>query len=492
MVIRCLGLLGAVVSQSWPDMAQETAASATFDSFAQSPASSKLRPCQVSAIKEQALCGTYEVYENRAAQRGRKIGLNIVVLPALGQPTAPDPLFVFIGGPGQAATEGAAGYAQIFAPLLRTRDIVMVDQRGTGGSNPLNCELNDLNEIVQAFFGGDLPVDRLKACRQELEQKADLRFYTTPLAADDIDEVRAWLGYERINIYGGSYGTRAALVYLSRHPKSVRTVAIKAVAPPNYKNPLYNPRDAQRALDRLFADCAQEAACAKAFPNLPQDFQAVLDRLSQSPVKVSVKDSVSGQTVEVALTREVFAGALRRALLDPDAQRAIPAAIRKALAGDFKNFAPFFAPYRTVTKSLSLGMNLSVICSEDAPMMSAPEIERETKGTFLGDRMVRSVVKVCQDWPRGALPPGFYDPIRSDTPALVVSGGLDPDCPRQWGDGVAKHLPNSSHIVIEGMSHLAPPKCAWDVINQFISTGSAKGVDTSCVKQVQRPSFVIP
>ena len=457
-----------------------------------SQAAQKLRPCQANGVTGEVLCGTYEVYENREARSGRKISLNILVLRASSPSPASDPLFVFAGGPGQAAIDGAPGYAQIFAPLRGTRDIVLIDQRGTGRSNPLNCELGDLNEIVQALFAGSLPAEGLRACRRRLEQKADLRFYTTPVAVDDIDEVRAWLGYERINIYGSSYGSRAALVYLKRHPRHVRAVVIKAVAPENYKNPLYNPRDAQSSLDRLIADCARDAACAKAFPDLGLDVRKVLDGLANSPVSIRVPDAAGGAATEVVITRDVFAGALRRALMDPNAQRGIPATVQKALAGDFKNFAAFLAPFRTVAKSFSLGMNLSVICAEDVPVISAREVERETGGTFLGGKLVRGLIKVCREWPRGKLPKNFYAPTRSDLPVLIISGRLDPDTPPEWGQEVGKHLPNSLHLVLEGMSHLSPPACAWEIINQFISSGSAKGLDTSCVVKSQRPPFIIP
>jgi pimeloyl-ACP methyl ester carboxylesterase len=455
-------------------------------------ATPRLHPCQTNGVSGNTLCGTYDVFENRGTRTGRKISLNIVVLPALESAKAADPLFVFAGGPGQAATDGAAGYALAFAAIRTTRDIVLVDQRGTGRSNPLNCELTDLNEIVQALFAGNLPLNNLKACRKQLEEKADLKLYTTPIAVDDVDEVREWLGYELINLYGSSYGSRPALVYLSRHRQHVRSVVIKSVAPQNYKNPLYNPRDAQASLDLLIADCEKNSSCAKAFPNLSTDVQKVLGKLKTTPVVVSVPDSGGGAPTEVQITRDVFAGALRRALLDASAQRSIPLSVTKALAGDFKNFGPFFAAFRNVSKSLSLGLNLSVTCAEDAPLIKRAEMERVTKGTFLGDTLVRSVLEVCRDWPRGELPKDFHEPTRGDMPVLVISGRLDPDAPPSWGDEVAKNFPNGRHIVVEGMSHLSPPKCVWEMIAQFFTTGSADKVDTSCATRSVRPSFITP
>ncbi|HEU4796969.1 MAG TPA: alpha/beta fold hydrolase, partial [Pyrinomonadaceae bacterium] len=200
-----------------------------------------LKPCEIRGAKD-AKCGTLEVFENRASRKGRKIPLNILVLPATGQTRGPDPLFYFVGGPGSAATEDAPGIAQILAGVRQHRDLVFVDQRGTGKSNPLNCDLFDLAD-PQSFFGAFLPLEAVRKCRQQLEPKADLTLYTTNIAMDDIDDVRAALGYDQINLMGGSYGTRAALVYLRRHPKHVRAVVLHGVSPTNQFMPLNFAQD---------------------------------------------------------------------------------------------------------------------------------------------------------------------------------------------------------------------------------------------------------
>src|SRR5688572_3960416 len=186
----------------------------------------ELKTCQVRGIKGDAKCGTLEVFENRATRKGRKIPINVVVLPATGAKREPDALFYFAGGPGSAATEDAPGFVDILARIREHRDLVFVDQRGTGQSNPLNCNLFNPAD-PQSFFGSFFPVDDVRKCREQLEPKADLTLYTTEIAMDDLDEVRAALGYEQINLYGASYGTRAALVYLRQHPKHVRTAMLQ-------------------------------------------------------------------------------------------------------------------------------------------------------------------------------------------------------------------------------------------------------------------------
>jgi len=314
------------------------------------------------------------------------------VLRALSANPAPDPLFTFAGGPGQAETEDVKDNAQRFADIRRDRDIVMVDQRGTGLSNSLDCNFGGANELVQAFLAGDLPIEKVEECRKQLEQKANLKFYTTPFAIDDIDDVRAWLGYDRINLYGGSYGSRAAMVYLRQHPKHVRTVTLRAIFPLTLKNPLYSPRDGQQSLNRLFSDCAADEACAKAFPTLKQDFQTVLERLAQSPTKIKVTDPRTKETVEITITRDVFAGGVRRLSYHPKSQRLIPTLIRSAFADDYKAFESIVAQILGIEKVLSTGMFLSVTYAEDVPLIRQRDIARETSGTFIGSTMVQSLV----------------------------------------------------------------------------------------------------
>ena len=450
-----------------------------------------LKPCRVPGTNEMVLCGKYEAYEDRQLRVGRKIALNIVVLPALSATPAPDPLFIFAGGPGTAATEIASGYAEFFDDKRRDRDIVFVDQRGTGLSNPLDCEL-DANETIQIFLAGQFPAERFKDCRTHLEQKADLRFYTTPIAMEDLDEVRRWLGYRRINLFGGSYGTRAAMVYLRLYPNHVRTVTLQGALSLSQRNPLYSPRDAQRSLDHLLDDCAAEAACAKAFPNLRQDLQTVLGRLTKTPARIRVSHPPTGDGMEVEISREVFAGGLRRLLYNSNSRPAVPLMINRAFAGDFKLFESVISQALESEKMLSLGMYLSVTCAEDVSLIQRKDIVRATKGSFLGSTVIDSLVRVCEEWPRGRLPVAYNSPVASNAPVLIFSGELDPQTPPIWGAEIARHLPNSLHIVMRGIAHAPFPDCGVEIMSQFISKGSTKGLDTSCVQELHRPPFTVP
>ena len=237
------------------------AALASCSRASQPTAVDRLQPCASDRGPTDAYCGTLSVYENPMARTGRRINLNIVLLPSLASDVRPDPVVFLAGGPGQGAAQMARDVRSIFRRVLRERDVVLVDQRGTGKSNPLNCtsENNSLRELTESE---DVALERLRRCFEGLD--ADVRLYTTTIAMDDLDEVRAHLGYDRINLYGGSYGTRAALVYLRRHGDRVRSVILDGVSPPDMRIPLFAARDAQRSLDKLLADCELDDQCRSA------------------------------------------------------------------------------------------------------------------------------------------------------------------------------------------------------------------------------------
>src|SRR5215469_9496595 len=243
-----------------------------------------LTSCNLPGVAGPARCGTFEVFEDRAAHSGRKIKLHLVVLSATGH-AAPDAVFVFHGGPGAAATGlvPLAGSGPL-GGLRKNHDLIFVDQRGTGSSNPLKCDVGDDPADLQVFFGELLPSEKVHACREKLERTADLRMYTTSIALDDLDDIRAALGYQKIDLVGISYGTIASQAYLRQHPEHVRSVLLVGVATPGIKQPLLFAKAAQHALDLLFQDCDADTACHAAYPNLKDEFQQVLARFDKGPV----------------------------------------------------------------------------------------------------------------------------------------------------------------------------------------------------------------
>ena len=448
-------------------------------------------PCEVHRVQGLARCGTYYVLEDREGGSGRKIPLNIVIVAAGNGAPEPDPLFTFAGGPGQAATDGAGSNAQRFARIRQKRDIVMVDQRGTGGSNGLPCEFTTPKERALVLLAWVFPPEAVAACRDQLESSADLRFYTTTIAAHDIDEVRAWLGYERINLYGGSYGTRAALEYLRRYPDRVRTATLRGVIAPSGVTAIDNPSDAQASLERLFADRAEDSACGSAYDRLQRKLNTVLMRLADEPASVRVYDGQTADTVDIEVTRDAFAGGMRRLLMDTQTQRFMPMIIERAFEGDLTPFRPAVGATLGVVRTLSFGMALAVFCAEDYGELTSRDVDYETAGTFLGSTAANMLRSACEVWPQGESPADFREPVRADVPVLLLSGEIDPTTPPRWGEEVASTLPHSLHVVMPGISHSPFPRCAQGIMADVVATGSVEGVDTSCVADLKRPPFQV-
>lgn len=446
------------------------------DSGAGSSSGSFLRPCTVATMA--ARCGTYEVWENRAARSGRKIPLRIVVLAAEDPAPRPDPVFVLAGGPGQAATEIIEAIAPELQAVRRHRDIVLVDQRGTGGSNPLTCANG--SAIMNAG------ADSVRACAAELSRRADLTQYTSDNAADDLDELRAALGYRTVNLIGISYGTRLAQVYVRRHPQSVRTVTLRAIAAMGYNIPLDGARAAERELRHLLADCAADSACAAAFPRLAAELDSVSARAAREPARVRVPQP-GGDSVEVVLDRSLLSATLYALLLSPMRQQ-MPLLIHRAATDGLGALGPIAALVRrAVYGPLPVGMYLSIVCAEDVPRLT--RAERESLATTFGG-MSSSVLASCDVWPHATVAADFHRPVAWTGPALLVSGDSDPATGVDQGERLAREWTGARHVILPATAH-GPmfPGCMRELVGEFIERGSGAGLDTSCVRSLRWAPF---
>ena len=451
-----------------------------------------LKPCEVPGVGA-ARCGTYQVWENREARAGRKIGLTIVVIPAKRERARPDPIVFLHGGPGAPATGQAAGMAAGFAKLREDHDILLVDQRGTGSSHPLNCDFGP-PERLEALTGDFFPLDKVRACRPELEKTADLTRYTTDVFADDLDEVRQALGYGPLDLFGGSYGTRAALTFLRRHPKSVRTAILFGVSPPDEFYPLAFARDAQRAFDGLLAECAAEAPCRAAFPGLDRDLASALERFAHGPLTVDVMHPKTGEPASFALSRDLFAEGLRYMLYSPSVAGYVPAVVHGASQGELGPAAEQALSARVqIVRGVSHGLYLSITCAEDVPWIDPGRAEALAAGTFLGDYRYRQQSAACREWPRAKVPADWSAPVRTEAPVLLISGELDPVTTPANGEKVAATLPNAGHVIVPHGGHqrdgLLGDDCIYSLMDEFIRTGSARELDVSCVAKIARPPF---
>ena len=464
------------------------------------PGSILLMPCEVPGTrpgaKEKALCGSYAVFENRATNRGRKITLKIVVFPATGPRKEADPLFYIPGGPGSSATEEAPFIAAQLAKIRASRAIVYLHPLGTAVTYPLPSDLHNPTDL-QSYFGDYFPLDAVRTCRKQLEQKADLKLYTTPVAMDDLDEVREALGHKQINIYAGSYGTRAALDYLKRYSKHVRAVIMQGVSPTDQFMPRDFPQHTERALNGILDECVADAACKAAYPNLRSEVRSVLERLLKGPVAVEMKDPKTGTQAKIQFSRELAAEAIRYMLYQPGAASRIPLFIHLAEEGNYSPLAEVALNYRRRhgTGSNGTGMYLSVTCAEDVPWIKPGEGERNAANTFLGDYRLRHQRAACELWPRANLSKGYREPTRTQVPALIFTGQWDPVTPPFYGDEASKYLPNGLHLVVpyggHGFGGLDGLDCIEKLTTEFVERGTTRGLDTSCMKNIRRRRFML-
>jgi pimeloyl-ACP methyl ester carboxylesterase len=449
-------------------------------------ATDRLHPCAIADGPPEAYCGTYRVFENRKEATGRTIDLKIVVAPALRRDPKPDPIFVFEGGPGGGAATLAAQRIPMFRRFQTDRDIVLIDQRGTGASNPLDCDVDDEAEDLSSI--DDYPVERFRACLARLD--ADARFYTTSIAMDDIEDVRRYLGYGQINLWGGSYGTRAALVFLKQHEDAVRSVVLDGVAPPDMRLPLYMARDSQRALDRLIDDCERDSSgCARAYPHLRQTVSELWQRLASRP-RVTLSHPRTGKPLTLAVSQRLIATIVMQSLYSPEITALLPQLLTDAAAGNVQGLLALAFSSDLPKGAMSEGMFLSVVCTEDMPRITAEDIARESAGRFMGTTVFDTRMKPCEFWPKGLVTNDFYAPVTSTRPVLIFSGEDDPVTPPSWGDHVAQSLPHSRHVVVPGAGHITLMRgCVRDLVAAFWDRGTVDGLDVGCVDRLKRPPF---
>lgn len=455
-----------------------------------------LSPCERPGVEEPLLCGTLEVREDRfETTPGRTIPLAVVVVPARTRTPAPEPVFIFAGGPGGAATERAG--AMVHAAPLRDRDIVLVDQRGTGGSNELDCDFgaggDALGELPEMF-----PPAAVEACAAELARRADLYLYTSDQHADDIEEVRYLLGYSRIHLSGGSYGTRAAMVFAQRYPRTVATLFLIGTDSPSRPNLAERGLSAERALEGVAAFCTADAACAALTPDLAEQVADLLAELELGPKTVTLADPLRPEeTLTFAVGQEWLAEQLRLNLYYAFTSRALPWAVHRAHAEEdwepLVQLAVFID--RFFRSSLADGLLLTVQCTEGMDFDTKEALARG-KRTLFGNYRLEQQIQGCAHWPHVQRPGlGVAEPRPLDIPTVFVSGEMDAVTPPYYADDAAEYLPVSRHLVLaEGQHGPFDLENAWQCIHQIwaelIAEASVEDLDFSCAETMHRPPFI--
>ncbi len=457
-----------------------------------------LEDCRITDVSglrtTGARCGWLARPENPEQPDGTQIKLYVAVIPALSSEPARDAIFAIAGGPGGASTEAFGQFTAAFSRAMPTRDLVLVDQRGTGRSHPLECPTDEVDASTE--LDAEAMREFAKQCAQALE--ADLRYFTTSVAVQDIEAVRQALDYESLNIYGVSYGTRVALHYLRRYPQSVRTLIIDGVVPAQVPLGPEIALDAQQALDNLFARCASQPDCDKRFPELAAKFEQLRERVEQTDVTLTLPDPTTGQARELIMNTAQLSMAIRLLSYSPYTMSLIPMLIDEAVTHD--NLHPLAAQAimtgEQLGEMLSYGMHNSVMCAEDIPFYGELTDRGALADTYLGVMQVDVLAAVCESWPRGVMDEDFKQPVRSDKPVLLLSGAADPVTPprnAQRAIGTQHeepYLSNALHVVADGQGHgIATVGCMPKLLGEFIETASLDALDVSCMDRVGATPF---
>jgi pimeloyl-ACP methyl ester carboxylesterase len=452
----------------------------------------RFEPCVLTAVglprPTEAQCTTLAVAENPADPDSRRIELALAWIPVDGE-AEPDPVFFIAGGPGQSARDSYPMVAPAFDDVHRARHILLLDQRGTGSSHLLNCE--DIEEMEAGLSMQDFSPERVREwterCRDTLADKADLRFYGTGEAVADIDHVRRLVGAERINLVGVSYGTRVAQQYAKTHPDHTRTVVLDSVVPDTLPLGNEHARNLQDVLDAHFERCRETPACAEALGDpaalLAQARQRLLGGVQ---AEVRYREPTSGEWVDEAPTIHQLSAVLRMYAYTPLSASLLPLLVHQAASGDDAGIlAMARMMVRDIGGQMAFGMQLSVICTEDADELARDPANADT---LLGDSFIDLLETQCAVWPRGTRAANFREPLGGDIPMLLISGEFDPVTPPRYGDEVAAHLPKARHLVLKGQGHsLLSAGCMPKLLAQFIERADASGLDAECLDRLAAP-----
>lgn len=458
------------------------------------PAKLQLASCQLEDMtggSASSRCGWMEVPENREAASGKTIRLRVTVIPSLRLKAQTDPLVILAGGPGQSAHDayGIAGAA--FAAIRRDRDIVLLDQRGTGQSNRLDCEFAQDAD----FETGDPRQLQIQARRCLSALHGDPRFYTTSVAVRDLEELRIALGYEKLSLYGASYGTRVAQHYLRRYPSHVRAAVLDGVVPVELALGPDIPPRAQQALDAVFDRCSHDAACRSAFPDVRGQFDDLRKRVEREPIQAQLDDPVEGTSIAETFGAAQLGAAVRLLTYSDETASLLPLLIHQAQSAQRPQ--PLMAQYlmiqRSTDRQLAYGMHFAVVCSEDAPRWTAQQISDASLGaTYLGSAFMSGLKAICEVWPRGTVDEGFSAPLRSDVPLLILSGGNDPVTPAQYGEQAVSSYKNGRHLVLAGQGHgQIATGCMPRIVAQFVASARAEDLDVKCLERIAPTPFML-
>ncbi|TWX68937.1 alpha/beta hydrolase [Colwellia sp. C1TZA3] len=446
-----------------------------------------LENCHIKGIRQQVQCGTLVTPENYEKPDNVQIDINFVILPAIDNSQEKQPLMFLAGGPGQAATELASYTFRRFTDIRKTRDIILIDQRGTGQSHPLQCtdslELDPYTNVPEDFALTDI-----EQCLAQLT--GDLSQYNSENAIRDFDAVRAALGHQQVHIYGGSYGSRAGLVYMRMFPDSLKSVVLDSVGPIEVPIGLFG-KSAEQSFSKLIEHCQNELSCATQYPELANEFTAITERLSQAPVTVDIAHPRLGTHTAFTISKDKFISNIQMQLYSMATRSLVPLLIHQAYLGNYKPLAGVIAQ-SAGGMGIYIALHFNIVCNEDYPRISTSMKADDADNNFAKGMSLTMVGKVCAVWPKYQPSADFYQTVSADIPTLIMSGALDPVTPASNGEISHAHLPNSHHIIAKNNAHIvASTSCGIKIVNEFLAQQTPKELDESCLEEIPDESFMV-
>ena len=451
----------------------------------------ELTGCRISAgpgaSSMAARCGTMTRPLDPTGAVPGEIELRVAVVPALNLTPEPDPLVPIAGGPGQGSVQFYTAYYWAFEDVRRNRDILLIDQRGTGESATMDCAFDD--DILEGEYSVEVTVEYTERCLEQLPH--DPRFFTTSVAVTDMEAVREALGYPALNLYGVSYGTRVAQHFARRYPDSTRTVVIDGVVPPQLSLGPEIATESQKAVDNILARCAEDDACNDRFPDIAADFERVVAELRAAPVTIDVPNPSTGRPEKLEFGEGELAGAIRLLAYHPNSIALMPLLIHEAGKGNYVPLgSQFMMTMIAMADAMSLGMHNSVMCTEDVPFYDKSSIDYDgLASSYMGTFQLHALEAICSVWPAGPIDDEFKVPLATDLPVLLLSGDADPITPPRYADLAAVDLDNATHLIGKHQGHgQISVGCTPQLVADFIDAADGSGLDATCLER----SFVMP
>jgi pimeloyl-ACP methyl ester carboxylesterase len=451
----------------------------------------ELEECRISAGPSfpgiKARCGILQRLQNPDDPESPLLDIRVAVVPALNLKPRPDPIVPLAGGPGQGAVQFYSAYAPAFERVRGDRDILLVDQRGTGESARMDCDIDE--ELIEGKFSVAATVEYMEACLEALPH--DPQFFTSSVAVTDLEAVREALGYPALNLYGVSYGTRMAQHYARRYPASTRSIILDGVVPPQLALGPEIAIEAQLAIDNIFARCADDVACNERFPDIAASFEALKNRLDKKAAKVSLAHPVTGRVETMDFGRDELAGAVRLLAYSPNSIAMLPLLVSEAANG---NYQPLAAQFQmtliSMSEALALGMHNAVMCSEDVPFYNDALVDDAAlAASYIGPVQVEALKAICSVWPAGPVDEDFKLPLSTEIPTLLLSGSADPITPPRYADMAARNLKKAWLLTGEHQGHgQIAVGCMPRIIERFIDNAQLETGDADCFQN----SFVMP